>query len=381
MHTRLLLLIALALAAPAMAFDGPTPAVRPPPVLRPPGSQALPPLPGATNPPGQPGALPPPSVSRARDARYPPASTVPTIYSSARPKPDWAVRILRPASAEKTAWETCEGLVLANVTSPDGLHPETLASAKRMTDEQWKCAYERLMSSCYIFQKARTKDASGLARSREENSDFRADMERRSKKVCASVTTEGDAQQVIDAMVDRAVWHSYQPATQANFNRALLDEVAPPPAPDVLKAMQRQAKLASAPKLTTAGRETQRPSDVEGLPRKALDKCWDATVQCLNNIPGSASWSDPVYQCARWRGAERCAMKGSRYSNMNVSDDDYRTRWGGIWTSDSLSETNAFADKWKRHCATAVDAGANPDPHVAALFAKCDSLWTSMFRL
>ncbi|NTX58385.1 hypothetical protein [Myxococcus sp. CA039A] len=327
--------------------------------------------------PGQPGHSGQ-QVARTKSRRILPTAPGPTIYAAGSERPTWAVRVLPPQSADKVTWQVCEGLVLAALTDPKGLHEETLASAKRMTDLQWQCAYERSMRSCYLFQKAPTKTADGLMRSRKANEDFLNDMQRRERDACRTVSVEGDAQEVIDAINARAVWHNWKPATAENFNRALLDEASPGPPTAALQEAALQAKLRARPKAITTGRATQRPPDVDGIPRKALDACWDKTQQCINNMGGSTAWADSLFQCVRWRGAQQCAGKGSRHSHPDKSDEEIERRWGGVWSYDTM--LGKFDERWRPHCTTAFREGADPEKHVQALQLKCDSLWTALFR-
>ena len=372
MFKRLLLTLAVLLPACAadpaprsLAFDGPTPGVRPPPARV-----------GVPNSPGQPGQQGQPGVKRNKDPRILPPSSAPGIYAASSERPRWAVRILPPKSADKTTWQLCEGLVLANLSDPQGLHASTLESARKMTDMQWKCAFERSMQSCYLFQKAPTKNAQGFLAARAQNEDFINDMARRQQNVCADVPVESDAQEVIDAYLARARMYSWKPATGANINQDML----PTPPADALAQLAREQARRNRPKTITTNRETQRPPAVKNLPQPALDACWDATQQCMN-LMETVTWSDPLYKCVRWHGAQRCAFKGSRYGHPGKTDADYQAKWGGVWTSDTL--LGVFDPYKMPHCLDAARQGVTPEKlgeYLDALYRQCDGRYDALFR-
>lgn len=350
----------------ALAFDGPMPAVRPPPTVYTP--------PGAGGPTvGQPG-YPGQKAARSRNRREVPASDEAGVWASDGPSK--VVHLFRPASADEEEWEKCEERVLEAMSSRANLSPYYAGLLDRMNTQDWRCAGANLMQACYIWEKAPTKDRIGFKAANDKHQDFVVEMTERRKKECEGVGK--DASIGIAEMLNRASRTRWTNTTPTNVYDGLLPRSPAEP-------------ITTAPKRTLASitptRAEQRAPDVTkdaqgaGIPQKALDACWNATQGCLNQIGELEAVTDPVYYCVRWMGINRCALKAANVAHpAGPFARAMEAKWGKGW--DEIKVLGFAGERIRKYCAEAGGLNAQVrDDYVSVLLKQCEGRYEAIFPI
>lgn len=336
----------------AIAYSGPTPAVRPPPTIHTPAGAGAPAV-------GQPGYQSQ-QVPRSNDPRILPPTREPTVFAASRGdgrKP--VVRGLKPRSAtDKDAWEECEKFVADAVTDTSQMARELVEALGRLSAKNGACLREQSMRACYIHLTAKTKDPVGLFRSSAEKEDFREEMSRRVAQACTE--KDKDTEMLAEAIIGFRRLHDWKtPTDSRNLNRAFLtpEARAQHEAWDNLVAEQRrqvrmQKEATVRARTITTGRTKAKPQDMTGqympIPQKAYEDCWGATQSCLDDMGDDVQrLGDPIYECLRWAAVRKCVVEAymagtnadSSYASKNKKAQQQqahmRQRYGMDWEKDA----------------------------------------------